>query len=80
MQDAEGAEILTDFWSEKYLKEYIAYGGSKIKFITGKKGSGNRGLSSGGKALTELGVPPDYQTLSNLECQEDVPRESDSGC
>ena len=29
-----------DFLEEKYLQEYIKQGGSKIKFVTGKKGSG----------------------------------------
>ena len=37
-------------------------------------------LISGGKALTELGVLPDYQTLSNSECRLIVSRESDGGC
>ena len=31
---------LGTFWSERYLKEYIPDGGSKIKFVTGKHGSG----------------------------------------
>lgn len=35
-----GIEFLTDFWKEKYLDEYIRAGGSKIKFITGRPGSG----------------------------------------
>ncbi len=35
-----GIDFLTDFWKEKYLKEYILEGGSKIKFITGRPGSG----------------------------------------
>lgn len=35
-----GIEFLTDFWEEKYLKEYIAAGGSKMKFVTGRPGSG----------------------------------------
>lgn len=35
-----GIEFLTDFWREKYLQEYIRNGGSKIKFITGRSGSG----------------------------------------
>ena len=35
-----GVEFLTDFWQEKYLQEYIRDGGSKIKFITGRPGSG----------------------------------------
>lgn len=35
-----GIQFLTDFWKEKYLQEYIRSGGSKIKFITGRPGSG----------------------------------------
>lgn len=29
-----------DFWKEKYLASYLAAGGSKIKFVTGRTGSG----------------------------------------
>ena len=36
-----GIEFLSDFWQEKYLQEYIKNGGSKIKFVTGRQGSGN---------------------------------------
>lgn len=35
-----GVNYLSDFWVEKYLKEYIGQGGSKIKFVTGNSGSG----------------------------------------
>lgn len=35
-----GIDFLADFWADRYLREYIASGGSKIKFITGKTGSG----------------------------------------
>lgn len=35
-----GIQFLADFWREKYLQEYIKNGGSKIKFITGRTGSG----------------------------------------
>ncbi len=35
-----GIDFLTDFWREKYLQEYIRNGGSKIKFVTGRTGSG----------------------------------------
>ncbi|MCX4298038.1 MAG: DUF2791 family P-loop domain-containing protein [Lachnospiraceae bacterium] len=35
-----GIEFLSDFWQEKYLQEYIKNGGSKIKFVTGRQGSG----------------------------------------
>lgn len=37
---APGVGFFLDFWKEKYLEEYIRYGGSKIKFITGRMGSG----------------------------------------
>ena len=37
---ARGIEFLTDFWEAKYLREYIRDGGSKIKFVTGREGSG----------------------------------------
>lgn len=35
-----GIGFLSDFWKEKYLQEYIPCGGSKIKFVTGRTGSG----------------------------------------
>ncbi len=35
-----GIDFITDFWREKYLDEYIAFGGSRIQFITGRTGSG----------------------------------------
>lgn len=35
-----GIRFLSDFWREKYLQEYIKNGGSKIKFVTGRTGSG----------------------------------------
>lgn len=35
-----GLEPLTDFIREQYYQSYIALGGSKMKFITGKTGSG----------------------------------------
>lgn len=35
-----GIRFLSDFWQEKYLQEYIRNGGSKIKFVTGRAGSG----------------------------------------
>lgn len=35
-----GLEPLTDFYKEQYLLDYIAKGGSKIKFVTGRAGSG----------------------------------------
>lgn len=35
-----GLDSLTDFLRKQYLKEYIPKGGSKIKFVTGRPGSG----------------------------------------
>lgn len=35
-----GIRFLSDFWREKYLREYIRDGGSKIKFVSGRTGSG----------------------------------------
>ncbi len=35
-----GVQPLVNFLKEQYLRDYIALGGSKIKFVTGKKGSG----------------------------------------
>lgn len=35
-----GIQFLSDFWRDRYLREYIRQGGSKIKFVTGKEGSG----------------------------------------
>lgn len=35
-----GQEPILDFWIDRYLKEYIPAGGSKIRFVTGRKGSG----------------------------------------
>lgn len=35
-----GSDFMMDFWKEKYLANYLAVGGSKIKFLTGRTGSG----------------------------------------
>lgn len=40
VQKMEGMDFLLDFWCEKYLAEYVGEGGSKIKFVTGRAGSG----------------------------------------
>lgn len=39
-----GIDFITGFWQDKYLKEYICGGGSKIKFVTGQSGSGKTHL------------------------------------
>ena len=35
-----GIDFILDFWKDKYLTSYISQGGSKIKFVTGRNGSG----------------------------------------
>jgi hypothetical protein len=35
-----GIGFLTDFWREQYLSQFIKNGGSAIKFVTGRAGSG----------------------------------------
>lgn len=39
-----GLDFITDFWQKHYLEEYIREGGSKIKFVTGRPGSGKTHL------------------------------------
>ena len=39
-----GIDFILDFWMDKYLSEYIPRGGSKIKFLTGRSGSGKTHL------------------------------------
>jgi hypothetical protein len=35
-----GIDFIVDFWKDKYLANYISQGGSKVKFVTGRNGSG----------------------------------------
>lgn len=58
--DALGINFLTDFWQEKYLQEYIRYGGSKIKFVTGRPGSGKTFLLN---QMTALAREEGYRTV-----------------
>lgn len=39
-----GIDFMTDFWQDKYFREYIREGGSKMKFVTGQPGSGKTHL------------------------------------
>lgn len=55
-----GIEFLTDFWTEKYLQEYIRNGGSKIKFITGRKGSGKTHFL---RLMTSIAQKENYKTV-----------------
>ena len=43
-QLSAGINFITDFWKKHYLEEYIREGGSKIKFVTGRPGSGKTHL------------------------------------
>ena len=54
-----GVEFLTDFWQEKYLQEYIRDGGSKIKFITGRPGSGKTHFL---RLMTAVAGKENYET------------------
>ncbi|MCM1541140.1 MAG: ATP-binding protein [Blautia sp.] len=55
-----GIRFLTDFWREKYLQEYIRNGGSKIKFVTGRQGSGKTHFLRLMKAIAET---ENYRTV-----------------
>lgn len=55
-----GLDFLTDFWRDKYLREFIRDGGSKIKFITGRPGSGKSHFL---RLLTELAGKENYRTV-----------------
>lgn len=57
---ADGMGFLTRFWEEKYLKEYIRDGGSKIKFITGRPGSGKTYFL---QQMTNLAQQENYKTV-----------------
>lgn len=54
-----GIDFLTDFWKEKYLQEFIKDGGSKIKFVTGRMGSGKTHLL---RLLLDLAEKENYKT------------------
>ncbi|MCC8081600.1 MAG: ATP-binding protein [Lachnospiraceae bacterium] len=56
-----GIDFLTGFWQEKYLQEYIPRGGSKIKFITGRPGSGKTHFL---RLMTGLAREEHYKTVS----------------
>ena len=56
-----GVGFINDFWEKHYLKEYIKAGGSKIKFITGSKGSGKSYLMN---HFNEVAKQNGYLTVS----------------
>lgn len=55
-----GVEFLVDFWQEKYLQEYIRDGGSKIKFVTGRQGSGKTHFL---RLMSVLAKKENYKTV-----------------
>lgn len=55
-----GVGFLADFLREKYLKEYIRNGGSKIKFVTGRPGSGKTHFL---RLMTALAQKENYRTV-----------------
>ncbi len=55
-----GIQFLSDFWREKYLQEYIKNGGSKIKFITGRMGSGKTHFL---RLMTSIAREENYKTI-----------------
>lgn len=57
---ADGMEFLTDFWKEKYLQEYIRDGGSKIKFVSGRKGSGKTYFL---RRMADIAEQENYKTV-----------------
>ncbi|MDD4082376.1 MAG: DUF2791 family P-loop domain-containing protein [Sphaerochaetaceae bacterium] len=57
----DGVDFITDFWEKHYLKEYIKAGGSKIKFVTGNKGSGKSHLLN---VFSKLAKRNGYLTVS----------------
>lgn len=57
----QGIRFLLDFWKKEYLHEFIAQGGSKIKFLTGKEGSGKTHALN---MLDEDGKAENYQVCS----------------
>lgn len=56
-----GIQFLTDFWKEKYLQEYIRSGGSKIKFVTGRPGSGKTHFLH---LISSIAREENYKTVS----------------
>ena len=58
---SSGIQFLSDFWAEHYLDEYIREGGSKIKFITGRPGSGKSHFL---RLFSQLAAERNYKTVS----------------
>ncbi|MCD8105126.1 MAG: ATP-binding protein [Lachnospiraceae bacterium] len=61
LEQSYGIRFLTDFWQKQYLQEYIRDGGSKIKFVTGRTGSGKTHFLC---LMGELAKNEGYKTVS----------------
>ncbi len=59
-EETHGINFLTDFWKKQYLQEYIRDGGSKIKFVTGRPGSGKTHFL---RLMKELAQDEHYKTV-----------------
>lgn len=55
-----GIRFLGDFWREKYLQEYIRDGGSKMKFVSGRRGSGKTYFL---RLMSALAQEENYKTV-----------------
>lgn len=60
-----GIGFLSDFWQEKYLQEYIREGGSKIKFVSGRTGSGKTHLL---RLMSCIAEDENYKTADFSAC------------
>ena len=56
-----GVDLLSGFLRDQYLKDYIPAGGSKLKFLTGRQGSGKTHLS---RLLMEDAADAGFLTVS----------------
>ncbi|MDO4294165.1 MAG: DUF2791 family P-loop domain-containing protein [Eubacteriales bacterium] len=59
--EGRGLDFLTGFWKEKYLQEYIPAGGSKLKFVTGRPGSGKTFFLN---SICRIARQENYRTVS----------------
>lgn len=60
-----GIDFITEFWRDKYFREYIREGGSKMKFVTGRPGSGKTYLL---ESLSFIAEEENYRTADFSAC------------
>ncbi len=56
-----GVQFITDFWRDRYFREFLKEGGSKIKFVTGQRGSGKTHTLN---LVSSLAKREEYVTVS----------------